>query len=291
MFEFVCLEGNTYCFKSMANVGIYEKGDGSVILIDSCEHVRMVRSVDRYLRDKNLTIDTIISTHCHVDHICGNRFFQEKFGCKILSTETEKAFIAVPDLEPSFYYAGIDTDKTRNPFFMIEPSTAETITEDNTPDGFEIISLPGHSFDMIGVRTPDDIVFLADSIISEQTWQIHRMPFFHNVNESIETLKMLKALKAKWFVPSHDKPMTDISELADYNIERLLDLKERAYRLCEGKSFDEIFKALVEELELKIRTEKYPSYAVMGKNILQSLVEDDRVCAVLEDNIFVWHRK
>lgn len=291
MFEFIGLEGNTYYFESMANVGIYEKGDGSVILIDSCEHVKMVRSIDRHLRDKNLTVDTIISTHCHVDHICGNRYFQDKFGCKILSTETEKAFIAVPDLEPTFYYAGIDTDKTRNPFFMIEPSKSETITEENIPEGFEIIPLPGHSFDMIGVRTPDDVVFLADSIIAEKTWQMHKMPFFHNVNQSIETLKMIKTLKAKCFVPSHDRPCTDISGLADYNIERLLELKERVYGLCEGRSFDELFKALMEDMDLKIRTEKYPSYSVMVRNVLQALVEDERINAVLEDNILVYHRK
>ncbi len=291
MFEFIKLEGNTYYFESMANVGIYEKGDGTVILIDSCEHIKMVRSIDRHLRDRSLTIDTIISTHCHVDHICGNRYFQDKFGCRILSSEAEKPFIAVPDLEPSFYYAGIDTDKTRNPFFMIEPSVSEAITEENIPEGFEIIPLPGHSFGMIGVRTPDDVVFLADSIIAEKTWNMHKMPFFHNVNESIRTLEMIKTLKAKCFVPSHDRPSSDISALADYNIERLIDLKERVYSLCEGLSFDGLFKALIENMELKIRTEKYPSYSIMLRNILQALVEDYRINAVLEDNVLVYHCK
>ena len=291
MFEFIHLEGNTHYFESMTNTGIYKKDDGRVILIDSGEHVRMVRSVDRYLRDNNLTLDTIICTHCHVDHICGNRYFQDKYGCKILSTEIEKTFIAVPDLEPSFYYAGIDTDKTRNPFFLIEPSKAETVTDENTPAGFEIIPLPGHSFDMIGIRTPDDVIFLADSIIARKTWEEHKMPFFHSINKSIGTLEKIKALKAKYFVPSHDEPTTDISALADYNIERLLDLKERVYRLCQEKSFDELFKALMKDMNLNIRTEKYPTYAVMVRNILQALVEDDKIRTVLRDDEFIWYRK
>lgn len=34
------------------------------------------------------------------------------------------------------------------------------------PDGLELIELPGHNFHMVGVRTDDDVVFLADSIFS-----------------------------------------------------------------------------------------------------------------------------
>lgn len=291
MFEFICLSGNTYYFQSFSNVGIYEKGDGKVVLIDACDHKRMVKSVNRYLDGKGLTVETIINTHCHVDHICGNKTFKDKYGCKILSTEKEKAFIAVPDLEASFYYAGIDTDKSRNPFFMVEPSESEVITEENTPEGFEIIPLPGHSFDMIGVRTPDDVVFLADSILSERTWQEHRMPFFHKVNSSIETLRMMKGLKAKIFVPSHNEPLEDINDLADYNIERLLNLKKIVLDLCDKKGFDELFTSVMQALELNIKTEKYPNYAVMLRNILQAHVEDGTVKAVMEEGKLVYHRK
>ena len=28
--------------------------------------------------------------------------------------------------------------------------------------GFELLPLPGHFFDMVGFRTPDDVVYLAD---------------------------------------------------------------------------------------------------------------------------------
>lgn len=290
MFEFIHLSGGTYYFQSFSNVGIYEKGDGKVILIDACDHKRMVRSINNYLDKKELTIETVINTHCHVDHICGNKTFKDKYGCKILSTRAEQPFIYYTQLEPSFYFAGIDTDKSRNPFFMIEPSESEVITEENTPDGFEIIPLPGHSFEMIGVRTPDDIVFLADSILAERTWREHRMPFFHNVNESIKTLKKLKTLEAKLFVPAHDEPSQDIKALADYNIERLNNLKSIVLDLCEGKGFDELFGAVMKALDLNIKTEKYPTYAVMVRNILQALVEDEKIKAVMDGINFIYHR-
>lgn len=291
MFEVKHIKGNTCYFEAFTNVGIYRLDEKRVVLIDSTEHKRMVKAINNYLTAENLTVDTIICTHCHVDHICGNKDFYDKYGCKILSTEKEKAFIAEPDLEPSFYYAGIDTDKSRNPFFLVEPSIAETVSAENLPEGLEILPLPGHSFDMIGVRTPDDVVFLADSILSEKTWMQHKVPFFHNVNKAIETLKMIRGLKAELFVPSHNEPLKDITALADYNIEKLIELKETVFSVCDGLSFDDLFCELMKALSLQIRTEKYPNYAVMVRNILQSLVDEDRIKGTFDDGKFIYHVK
>ncbi len=290
MFEVKHIKGNTYYFEAFTNVGVYRLDDNRVVLIDGTEHKRMAKAVNNYLKAENLTIDTIICTHCHVDHICGNKDFHDKYGCKILCTEKEKPFIAQPDLEGNFYFAGIDTDKTRNPFFTVEPAVIETLTEDNLPEGFEIISLPGHSFDMIGVKTPDDVVFVADSILSEKTWTEFKVPFFHDVNKSIETLKMLKEIKAEVFVPSHNDPLSDISALADYNISKLEELKDTVCGLCNSVGFDVIFTELLNSLSLIIRTEKYVNYSVMLRNILQALVEDQKVKGIIEDNKFLYIR-
>lgn len=291
MFEVKHLKGNTYYFEAFTNVGIYRLDEKRVVLIDGTDHKRMAKAVNNYLMAENLTVDTIICTHCHVDHICGNKDFYEKYGCRILSTEKEMPFIAQPDLEGSFYYNGIDTDKSRNPFFTVEPTVVEAITEDKLPEGLEIMSLPGHAFDMIGVKTPDGVLFVADSILSEKTWTEHKAPFFRDVNSSIETLKKLKETEAEIYVPSHNPPLTDIKALADYNISKLEDLKEKACALCNGKGFDEMFTAFLEVLSLDIKTEKYVSYSVMLKNLLQALVEDGRIGAQMNEGKFVYTRK
>lgn len=290
MFDIVDTIGNTFYYSAFSNVGVYKLNKSEVVLIDACDHKRMVRSLDGILEKNNLRINTIINTHCHVDHIAGNKFFYDKYGCRILASKGEQGFISYPDREPRFYYSGINTDKTRNPFFNTEPSDAEVITADNTPEGFEIIPLPGHSFDMIGVRTPDNVIFLADAILSKKTWDEYKLPFFYNVNESMKTLKDMQKLKAKLFVPAHNDPIDDIVELAEYNIKGMKHKKELIYSLCEGKSFDEIFSDVIDALELRIMTPKYPMYAVMVRNFLQSLVEDNAIQAVVEDTVLVYHR-
>jgi glyoxylase-like metal-dependent hydrolase (beta-lactamase superfamily II) len=290
MFDIVDTIGNTYYYSAFSNVGVYKLNKKEVLLIDSCDHKRMVRSLDTILEKNGLRVKTIINTHCHVDHIAGNKFFYDKYGCRILASKGEQGFIAYPDREPRFYYSGINTDKTRNPFFLSEPSDAEVISPDSTPEGFEIISLPGHSFDMIGVRTPDDVVFLSDAILSKKTWDEYKLPFFYSVNESMQTLREIQSIKARLFVPAHNEPLRDICELAEYNIESMKHKKELIYDLCEGKSFEEIFSAMLDALELRIMTPKYPMYSVMLRNFLQSLVEDEAIEAVLEDSVLIYHK-
>ncbi len=291
MFDIVETIGNTFYYSAFSNVGVYKLNKSEVLLIDSCDHKRMVKSLDSILEKNSLRVKTIINTHCHVDHITGNKYFYDKYGCEILASRGDCGFIAYPDREPSFYYSGIDTDKTRNPFFITEPSTAKAITDSDVPEGFEIIPLPGHSFDMIGVRTPDDVVFLADAILAKKTWDDYKLPFFHNVNDSLKTLKDIQNIKAKLFLPAHDEPLEDICELAEYNIKSLMHKKDLIFQLCDGKGFDDLFAKTIEKLGLRLHTSKYPVYAVMVKNLLQSLVEDDVICGVLEKGRFVYHVK
>ena len=291
MFDIVETIGNTFYYSAFSNVGVYKLDNSEVVLIDSCDHRRMVKSLDNILEKNGLRVRTIIDTHCHVDHITGNKFFHNKYGCEILASAGECGFIAYPDREAQFYYSGINTDKTRNPFFTVEPTKAEVISSYNTPEDFEIIPLPGHSFDMIGVRTPDDVVFLADSILSKKTWDEYKLPFFYNINESLKTLENIKSIEAKLFIPAHDEPLEDIVELAEYNIKSLNHKKELVYHLCDGKSFEKLFADVLRKLDMKLLVPKYPMYATVVKNLLQSLVDDDVICADVENMILTYRHK
>lgn len=291
MFEVKPLLGDTFYFEAFTNVGIYRLNEKQAVLIDSCDHKRMVRSLDRELEAMELEPSLIINTHCHNDHICGNRYFSEKYGCRLLSTKLEQAFIHKPELEIEFYSSGLMTDERNNPFLGMEPSEAELISKENIPEGFEIIELPGHAFEMVGVRTPDDVLFLADAVLSVPTWEGYKLPFFCDVNESVKTLERIRNMKARLFVPSHNAPVEDISELAEYNIAKLKEKKQMFLELCDKRSFEEIFAAYMEKDGLVIKTPKYCMYAVMVRKYLQSLIDDGLIYNSLENNIMRYHIK
>lgn len=291
MFEVKHLKGNTYYYEAFTNVGIYVTKEGKAILIDSCDHKRMVRGLDRQLTEMGLTVDTVINTHSHPDHICGNAFFKEKYGCRILSSAKEQPFIRFVGLDVDFHYAGIDINKSVNPFYAPESTDAEVITEENLPRGIEVISLPGHNYEMLGVRTDDGVLFLADSILSKKTWETHALPYFYNINQTIDTLKEVREMKGEIYVPSHDEPTNEIRNLADYNIERLSEIKERILALCENRTFEEIFYTYTEKMQIKFTPDKYPFNSAMVRNFLQALIEDKVLGTRVENGRLVYFKK
>lgn len=291
MFEIKELKNSTRYFEAFSNVGIYAPDGKNAILIDSCDHPRMVKALDRQLCEMGLTVSAVINTHCHVDHICGNKFFQDKYGCKLLSTEKEQAFIRYPALESEFYYAGVEIKKESSPFFLAQSTETEIIGENNLPDGIEVVPLPGHSFEMVGVITGDNVFFLADSVLSKKTWDEYRLPFFHDVNRTLETLERIKGIRADIYVPSHDVPTDSIEELAQYNIDRIKEKKELVLSVCEGRSADGIYEEYARLENINPRADKYPMFAVMIKNLMQSLVEDGKICAVYDNHRLIYKLK
>jgi glyoxylase-like metal-dependent hydrolase (beta-lactamase superfamily II) len=111
------------------------------------------------LNENNWHLAGIINTHSNDDHIGGNKFLQQKTGCKIISTSIENTFARFPILEPSFLYGGYPFKGLRNKFLMAQACEPTDDINDFLPEGLEFITLGGHYFDMIGIKTDDDIYF------------------------------------------------------------------------------------------------------------------------------------
>lgn len=290
MFNLIHCAGNTYYLKCFSNIGVYYLGNDEVILIDGGDHKKSVGDLDAALCERGWKVKMLINTHCHLDHICGNRFFRDKYGCEIYSSDLEYYLIEASTLEPSFYYMGVPTNRERNFFFKPYGTKAKLLTDDILPEGFEIISLPGHSFNMIGIKTPDNVWFLGDAVLDEMTYEGYKLPFFHEVNNSIATMEMLKTLEGDWFVPSHTPAMQDITALADYNAEALRKIKDFYYDNCEGKTFQELFIDSCEKLGVDINNvDKFAKIEITIKAFLQALIEDGKLTAEIKDLKMIYH--
>ena len=104
---------------------------------------------------------------------------------------------------------------------MAQGSNAEYLTKDVLPKGFAMIDLPGHFLDMVGFRTPDGVVYLADCLSGRETLDKYQIGFIYDVGAYIKTLEMVKTLKAKIFIPAHAAAAEDISELAPVSYKHL----------------------------------------------------------------------
>ena len=185
------------------------------------------RKVRQILDANGWKLRAIYNTHSNADHIGGNKYLQGQTGCRIYAPGIECDFTNHPILEPAFLYGGYPCKDLRHKFLLAQESKAEPLTGEVLPEGFELIPLPGHFFDMAGFRTPDDVVYLADCLSARETLDKYQIGFIYDVASYLETLEKVKTMKAKLFIPSHAAPEEDISDLAQYNIDKVREIAGR----------------------------------------------------------------
>lgn len=291
MYELVQVSENSYYIESPAKIGLVKLGGDEVCLIDSGNDKDAGRKIRKILDANGWKLTAIYNTHSNADHIGGNKYLQGQTGCKIYAPGMECDFTNHTVLEPSFLYGGYPCKDLRHKFLMAQGSNAEYLTKDVLPKGFELIDLPGHFLDMVGFRTPEDVVYLADCLSSRETLDKYQIGFIYDVGAYIKTLEMVKTLKAKIFIPAHAAAAEDISELAQYNIDKVYEIGEKIIELCkEPLSFEVILQKLFTEYGLEMNFEQYVLVGSTVRSYLSWLKDTGKLNSEFVHNMLLWEQ-
>lgn len=291
MYELVQVSENSYYIESPAKIGLVKLGGDEVCLIDSGNDKDAGRKIRKILDANGWKLTAIYNTHSNADHIGGNKYLQGQTGCKIYAPGMECDFTNHTVLEPSFLYGGYPCKDLRHKFLMAQGSNAEYLTKDVLPKGFELIDLPGHFLDMVGFRTPEDVVYLADCLSSRETLDKYQIGFIYDVGAYIKTLEMVKTLKAKIFIPAHAAAAEDISELAGYNIDKVYEISEKIIELCkEPLSFEVILQKLFTEYGLEMNFEQYVLVGSTVRSYLSWLKDTGKLNSEFVHNMLLWEQ-
>ena len=291
MYELIQITEGSYYIQSPAKIGLVKLNEQDVCLIDSGNDKDAGRKVRQLLEQNDLRLKAIYNTHSNADHIGGNQYLQKQTGCKVYAPGIDCAFTCYPVLEPSFLYGGYPCADLRHKFLMAQPSDAQELTQDVLPEGFQIIPLPGHFFDMVGFRTPDDIVFLADCLSSRETLEKYRIGYIYDVAAYLKTLEMVKTLQARRFVPAHADASQEIATLAQYNINTVLEIAEKIIDICrEPLCFEAVLQRLFTDYGLVMNFEQYVLVGGTVRSYLSWLKDTGRVNALFENNMLLWQR-
>jgi glyoxylase-like metal-dependent hydrolase (beta-lactamase superfamily II) len=293
---------HTWYIPGRVNIGYYEE-DGKGYLIDTGlddEHGRKVLKLLRETRDAPLR--AIVNTHSNADHIGGNSIIQKRTNCEVWATRIEGIMTEWTPLESLWLWSAWPFREIRGKFIEAKPSKVTFIDEARTESEYPImdtaltaVPLPGHYLDMIGVKTPDGVFFVADALFDPAILEKYRFCVMIDVEAGYRTLDMLENSRGtEWFVPCHAPATRDIGELARRNREAQTWVTEAVYGvLTPGRALSR--EDILSEISLAHNLEMDAAHLLLNLSSVSAhltcLSERGRVESFVKDCRLLWKRK
>lgn len=292
MFELIKVGENTYYLKNATNIGIYKVNEKDIWLIDAGNDKEAGKKILKVVEEQGWNVVGIINTHSNADHIGGDKIIQDKTHCMILNYKIENAFTKYPILETSFLYGGYPFKDLTHKFLMASaPEDTEEINN-NLPLGLEIIELPGHYFNQIGIKTSDNIYFLGDSLFSEELINKYHVFFIYDVKEYLNSLSKLSLLSGKSYIPSHVDKTYNIKNLIEINKKNINDIIAFIQKICEKPvTFEQILKQVFDNYNLEMNAYQYVLIGSTIKSYLSYLFNEEKILYDFNDNEMHWYVK
>lgn len=179
----------------------------------------------------------IINTHCHCDHIGGNRIIQEKSGCDVAIHRIGKYFIDTKDDWSTWWrYYAQEAD-----FFTCTRALEDGDTFRLGPHEFRVIHTPGHSADGIVLYNSQAKMLLS----SDTVWENDLAAMTIRVEGSsaifalLESLEKLRSLDVRVVYPGHGRPFAGLTAAIGKTVRRL-----KQYLEDKTKIGDDLLKKL-----------------------------------------------
>ena len=174
------------------------------LIIDPAD---ILPNLDEILNQNDCTLDTIVLTHAHFDHISGVDKIVNKFGCDVYLNPNEFDFLLDPDLNSSSaFYMDVTCNANAKP--LIEGK--------NEIAGFEVeaIYCPGHSIGSTVLKI-EDCLFTGDVLFQGS---IGRMDLATgSVTSMKQSLKKLVQFNKDYKVYPGHGPTTSLSQEKKWN--------------------------------------------------------------------------
>ena len=144
---------------------------------------------------------------------------------------------------------------------------------------------------MVGFRTPDEVVYLADCLSSKETLEKYQISFIYDVAAYLKTLETVQTLEARMFVPAHAEATTDIVPLARYNIQKVQEIAQKILDLCrEPLCFESLLQQLFAHYGLAMNFEQYVLVGSTVRSYLAWLKDEGRLQAEFDNNLLLWRQ-
>jgi glyoxylase-like metal-dependent hydrolase (beta-lactamase superfamily II) len=300
--QLISLGENTWVIQGGANIGIIAY-EGRCLVIDSGLDKDAGRDILKQLKKLDLTPTALLVTHAHADHFGGAHYLIQQTGLKVYATRVEAAVMSGPILEPLYLFSGAQPPRElQHKFLLAKPCLANTILQgdeqvvDHIP--LQVISLPGHSIEQVGVAFGDTL-FAGDTFLVPEILDKHRIPFYTDMQAGLTTLTTLKTqiTAFKHIVAGHGEIYTSAEQASGaiaYTIARLesiLDNILAALADGEPRQSADILSAVASQQGAVINAlPQYVLYNTTVQSGLSTLYARGEIYPLFQDNHLQWQR-
>jgi hydroxyacylglutathione hydrolase len=197
-FEFSPIQENTYI--------LYNEFNDCIIIDPGCYYDAEKEKLVAFLVENKLNPIMLINTHCHLDHVFGNKFVAEKYSLTLQMHENEKPVLAFAPTSGLMY--NIPFDNYEGEFIYLKEG--DTIQLGN--DELHVLLTPGHSPGSLSFYSAKNNFVISGDVLFKNSVGRSDLPG-GNHNQLIKSIKeKLLVLPAETIVYNGHGPTTTIGE-------------------------------------------------------------------------------
>ncbi|MCE4607179.1 MAG: MBL fold metallo-hydrolase [Desulfurococcales archaeon] len=245
----VHLSGNTYLLRGSPITIVYKEGDAAYI-IDPGHGSKRVKQLRQALSDLSVSKSVVLITHYHSDHLGITGKLEPD---EVIAPDQDALFVKDPELRilvtfgypippghPSlpFDAPGVEVTRRLKPGLPVGP--------------LETVHLPGHTPGQVGVITPDNVLYLADSAFGPRVLENYYIPYHLDYPRALRILYKIRdeiARDADTIVFGHGPLVGKLEALAiiDENIRHHEEIMRKTIENAPGYTVEEIVTRILLE--------------------------------------------
>lgn len=118
---------------------VYNDEKEAIVFDPGCSNATEQSTLSSYIERNKLKVVRLVNTHCHIDHVLGNKYVAEKYGVKLEASSLEKSTLESGVMVSNMY--GIPYDPSPEISIFIEEGDEFKLGAEE----FKVLLCPGHS--------------------------------------------------------------------------------------------------------------------------------------------------
>ncbi len=288
--------GSTWCIaEGDLMIPCYQLNEQEVILLDS--GCLFGGELEDWLDARGWRVRAVLNSHNHWDHVAANAGLQQRFGARIylpaLESACHRTALAFRTGYENGNYQKIESLWREFPYQADEEIPLEDGPLEVCGAVFQVIHTPGHSIDHVAYRTPDQVLYVGDALLSPVLLEQLKLSYALNYEVDLTSKEKLRGTACAACILAHGSVEHSLDKLIDANAAYVRGRAELVWRMVERPmSMEEIIRAVWKQLDLHAHPRYYRTLEIgnMIRGLVQLLCSEGRLEGSFEAGVDVYCR-